>query len=209
MVTIAQDSKSRVSLFSKARSEILALLYPDPSKEYYLREIVYLTGLGIGPVQRELTKLVKLGLVKRRDSGHQVYFSTRMGPIFEELRSIIIKTVGGAGEVKNALWPLRRKIDLAFIYGSYARGDVGSLSDIDVMVVGDVSLENVVGAILPAMEKLRRKINPTVLTKAEFDDKLQEGHYFVTNVWQGKKLMLVGGDHDTSGNGKGNGSERA
>jgi len=191
MVTIDSNPNHGASLFSKARSEILSLLYADPEKELYLREIVRITGLGVGPVQRELSNLVGLGLVGRRKSGHQVYFKACQNPIFDELRSILLKTAWGARTVKSALSPLRKKIHKAFIYGSYARGEMSGLSDIDVMVIGNVSLEEVVEVLLPSMEKLHRKISPTVITEKEFYEKLEKDHYFIASVYHGKKISLI------------------
>ena len=73
-------------LFNKTQGAILSLLYMHPDRSYYLRQIVRLTGAGLGPVQRELKKLTVSGIITRLDSGHQVYFkANEKSPIYQEL----------------------------------------------------------------------------------------------------------------------------
>jgi len=83
-------------------------------------------------------------------------------------------------------------VTLAFIYGSVARGEQRAGSDIDLMVIGSASLASVLKALRPAVEKLRREVNPTVYTEAEFARKAREGHSFVERVLKEPKILLIG-----------------
>src|SRR2546425_11299669 len=130
-------------LFGKARGAILALLYGHPDQSFYYRQITrQLHGVSSGTVQRELDTLSKLGLIHRSAVGKQVFYkANRSHPIFPELRTLVEKTVGAFQVLRSALEPLEDRVSLAFIYGSVARQEEKAESDIDLMVVGEVTLE--------------------------------------------------------------------
>jgi len=184
-------------LFGKTRQAILSLLYGQPDESYYLRQIVRRTGFGLGPVQRELKQLTDAGIIRRRDSGHQVYYyANQDSPVFKELKSLITKTVGIGDTLRTALTPLANRITVAFVYGSIARGEENHRSDVDLLVVGDVSFSEVVKALRNAQETLGREINPTVYPVAEFRSRTAEEHYFIRDVLSGEKIFVIGDGHD-------------
>src|SRR3954465_14518796 len=109
-------------LFGKTRQAVMGLLFLKPEESFHLRQIVRLTGAGIGPVQRELAKLVDAGLLLREQRGRQVYFQAAGSPVFGELRGLLVKTAGVADVLRQALSPLAPGIRSAFIFGSFAKG---------------------------------------------------------------------------------------
>ena len=181
------------ALFGKTRRAVLGLLFNHPDRSFYLREVVRLAGVGQGAAQRELERLVEAGIIRRLARGRQVYFRANdESPIFAELRGIILKTAGLADVLRQALSPLRDRVHLAFVYGSLARGEDRSGSDVDICVVGEVTFAEVVAAIGPSQDQLAREINPTVYPPAEFGRKLATGHHFLTSVAKSPKMFLIG-----------------
>lgn len=184
-------------LFGKTRQRLLAWLLSRPDESFYLRELVRATGSGLGPVQRELAQLERAGIVSRQTRGKLVYFRANpSSPILPELRSILTKTSGVVDVLRTALTPVADSILLAFVYGSFARGDERSESDIDVMVIGDVGFGEVVDAFTQAQSVLQREINPTVYGPDEFREKTTAGHHFVTQVLREPKLFVMGGPNE-------------
>ena len=184
-------------LFGAYRRQILALLLLRPEESLYVREIARLTGVPAGSLHRELKLLADAGLLKRTESGNQVrYQLDQTCPIQEELAGIFRKTAGLADVLREALAPLTKKTSLAFVFGSVASGKERATSDVDVLVVGAVTFAAVVGALTPAGEKLRRAINPVVMTKASFTKKLREGDRFVSRVVKEPKIFLMGDTSD-------------
>ena len=184
-------------LFGKARRSVLALLYGHANKSFYLRQIVREAGIGSGAIQRELALLFKAGIITRTLSGHQVYYQANAKcPIFEELKSVIIKTIGIVDILKAALESFSSRIHTAFIYGSFARGDENGNSDIDVMLIGDISFEEVVLVFQNAQTTLQREINPTVYALTEFREKVISGHHFLNTVMKGNKIFLSGEERE-------------
>ncbi len=183
--------------FSKARRAILSLLYRRPEESYYLRQIARMVGFGLGTVQREVRLLTDAGVIRRRTSGHQVYFQANTdSPVFQELKSLIAKTVGIGDTLRAALAPLNERIRVALIYGSVARGQENQHSDIDLMVIGDIAFSEVVKALRNAQETLGREVNPTVYPIEEFRSRVADGHYFVHTVLSGPKIFVIGDDNE-------------
>jgi predicted nucleotidyltransferase len=122
-----------------------------------------------------------------------VYFqANRQCPIYVELRGIVTKTVGAVAVLREALAPIAGRIVAAFIYGSVARGEEQQSSDLDLLVVGDVTFAEVVGAIRTAEPTLHRSINATVYPPGEFSAKLAARHHFITSVMKHDKTFVVG-----------------
>src|SRR5262249_6377763 len=184
-------------LFSGSRRSILALLYSHADEQFYLREIVRRAGTGIGATQRELRQLSEAGLIQDVRRGHQVYYqANRKNPIFAELKSIIAKTSGIRDVLLEVLAPLASRIKLAFVYGSIARGAEIPTSDVDLMVVGEVSFADVVSALSESEAKLGREFNPTVYGPREFREKLAAKNHFLSTVATDKKLFVIGDERE-------------
>ena len=197
MVTLTDSGLEASTLFGKTRRLVLSLLFMNPGRSYYLRQIVKLTGAGLGPVQRDLRKLTEAGLVVHKKDGLQVYWQANSkSPIFNEIRSIIVKTTGLADILRKSLAKLTGSIKAAFLFGSYARGKDHPSSDIDILVVGDVKLLEVIKAIRPYRENLMREVNPIVISEAEFFNKVKAGNNFIGQIWDGPKIWLVGDKDD-------------
>jgi predicted nucleotidyltransferase len=176
---------------------VLGLLMSHPERSFYLREIAEITGLSVGHVQRELSRLVKSGILNRVRRGRHVYFQADPTcPIFSELRGIVVKTAGLADLLREALSPIRDRLRFAFVFGSMARMEEHSASDVDLMVIGSVSLADVVDATRDVEQAIGRPVNSTVYPLEEFSSKLAAGHHFVTKVAAGAKLMLIGDESD-------------
>jgi len=184
-------------LFGKARRGVLALLFGRGGQSFYLREIVDYAGAGVSQVQKELQGLVSAGLVTREQRGRQVYYRANPGsPIFEELKAIVFKTFGVTDVLREALEPLAKRIVVAFVYGSVARGEDTAKSDIDVMIVGDIKFSDAVLALSPAEERLRRQVNPSVYSKSQLRAKSKEKGGFIARVVAEPKLFLIGTPDD-------------
>ena len=154
-------------------------------------------GTGIGATQRELRQLSEAGLIQGIRRGHQIYYqANRRNPIFGELKSILAKTSGIRDILVEVLSPLADRIGLAFVYGSIARGEETSSSDVDLMVVGDVSFADVASAMRDGEAKLGREVNPTVYGASEFRKKLAAKNHFLSTVAKDKKLFVIGDERE-------------
>lgn len=188
------------ALFTKTQQRVLAVLFSQPQRSFYANEIIGLAACGSGAVQRELARMEATGLVTTQRRGNQKHYQANAAaPIYQELRGIVVKTFGIADLVRAALQPLWPHIALAFIYGSIAKGTEHAASDIDVMVVGDISSHSsLLEALAPTEAELGRVINPTLYTEDEFKQRFQAKKIFLLRVLEQPKIMIKGGDDDIS-----------
>ena len=184
-------------LFSSYRRQVLGLLLLRPDDSLYVRQIARLTGVPAGSLHRELAALESVGLLLREPFGNQVrYRANRANPIYAELAEIFWKTSGLSDLIRDALAPLADRISAAFVFGSIAREAAAADSDVDVCVLGNVTLVQVVGALAPLHERLGRVVNPVVMTPAEFRKQRKHGDRFVRRLLSEPKLFVVGSADD-------------
>jgi predicted nucleotidyltransferase len=186
------------ALFSKVQQRVLGLLFVNPDRSFYTNEIVRFVDSGIGVVQRELEKLAASGLVTTQKIGNQKHYqASRDTPIFEELRGLMLKTVGLSDILRIALRPLTAKIQAAFIYGSIAKGSDTAKSDIDVFIISDdLAFADLFAVLNPCEAKLGRPVNPSIYSKQELQRKLAEESAFVSRVLAQPKIFLIGSADD-------------
>jgi len=191
-------SKLADALFTRTQQNVLAVLYGRPDRSFYTKEILRLTGMGVHTIKRELDRMVDAEILTLTPLGNQKHYQANpVCPIYEELISVVKKTVGLTDVLYEALKPLKTEIDVAFVYGSLAKGQENEKSDIDLMIIGnDLSYTELMGILLPAQEVLKRPINPTVYSREEIQKKLQSGNHFLERVLVQEKLFILGSQDD-------------
>jgi len=177
---------------SSARVKILTLFLMNPESRFYQREIESLTGLPIRAVQREVERLETFGLLQRTVDGNRVYHQAdREFFLFPELKGMILKTAGLGSLLRERLQNEDR-IEIAFIYGSYAANQETTASDIDLFVIGELSSRELHSAVREAEKILHREVNYTLFSPEEFRQKAQARQGFVLNVLEGPRIFLKG-----------------
>ena len=181
---------------SKIRQGILILFFTNPRQGYYLRELERMLGYSAGSIRRELLKFQKDGLFDIEKKGNLVYYLLNTKhPLFNELKSIISKTVGVEGSLRKAL-SSSGGIRSAFIYGSFAAKKEKGASDIDLMVIGDCETSRINEQIAELERKLKREISLTIYSYNEYMAKKREKSGFILNLIKSPKIMLIGDADD-------------
>ena len=192
MGTIEYENLSS-ALFGKTRRKILGLFFSRSDQSFYLRQAVRITNAGQGTVQRELRRLVEAGILIRTKWGRQVYYQANKDcPIFKELQGLMIKTAGLADELRKALAPLSKNIEIAVIYGSQARGTAESKSDVDLLIVGKIDELDLHRRITRVEGNLDRTVNYSLLDRREFDRRRQEQGGFLDRILKGDLIFIIG-----------------
>lgn len=184
---------------SEARRLLLLNFCLNPEKEFYARELEKKTDINVGNIARELKKIESAGLIVSRKIGNVIAFQANTSsPLFDHFKELVIKVIG----VEELLRPelvKEKSIQLAFIYGSYAKGDFEAESDIDLMIVADLkneSFENIQSAISDVENKIGREVNSSIFGKEEFSHRLKQKDPFLSDVIGNKKIFIKGGDDD-------------
>jgi predicted nucleotidyltransferase len=183
-------------LFSPYRRQVLAVLFLRPDEQFHVRELERITGVSAGSLHRELKAMAESGLLLREKIGNQVFYRANTDcTIYEELAAIFRKTMGLTSLLQDALSDLDDKIEVAFVFGSVASGRQTAGSDLDICVLGDVSLLEVVKALSPVQETLQREVNPVVMTAKKFSDLSGRKDRFVTRVLS-EPILFVKANRD-------------
>lgn len=189
-------------LSSKVRAEIFRILFGLNAEEIHMREIERQTGFAIGTIQTELKKLVTLDLVVKRRDGNRLYYRANTDhPLYPDIRSIVLKTVGLVEILRDALEHDGR-ITVAFVFGSMAADRENARSDLDLVVIGDAGPRDVPAMLSDAADKIGREINPIVLTQAEFVKRLKNQDHFIGRIMEEPKLFIVGAEDDLAAMGR-------
>jgi len=185
------------ALFPGTKRKILALFFLNPDQEYYFSEVVRLTGTRQGVIQRELRSLTEAEILTSEKRGRQKFYSVnRKHPIFQDLRNIIFKTYGVIGRIGEALEPLAEQIKVAFVYGSFARGEEVSGSDLDLFVIGNLRLDELVSSLSSAEHAIGREINPTLFSSTEFQKKWSQKNHFLKSVAKSEREFVIGSEDE-------------
>jgi predicted nucleotidyltransferase len=186
------------ALFTPVQQRVLALLFGQPDRRFQTAEIIRLAKSGTGAVHRQLQKLARAGLVAVTRSGNQKHYQAdKSTPVFEELHSLIVKTVGVVEPLRRALMPLAGRLRAAFVFGSVAKGGDTASSDLDLLVVSDsVEYPEVFEALQPVERALARPIRPTVLTVTEWRRQTATPDSFAARVAHDRRLFVLGTDDD-------------
>ena len=186
------------ALFAKVQQRVLALIFGHPERSFYMSEIVRAVRSGTGAVERELSRLQRSGLVSLERIGNQKHYRANCGsPVFEELQSLVVKTVAVTEPLRTALEPHADKIKAAFVFGSVAKGTDAAESDIDLIVIGDaLSYADLYTALQNAETALRHKVSPIFLSPAEWRRKASRKGSFISTMSMQPKIFIFGSDDD-------------
>ena len=177
---------------SKVRVKLLTHFFSHPEEQFYARSLARQLKEHYNAVWQELNNLERVGLlVSEQDANVKYYRLSPDFPIYEELKRIILKTSGLGQYLRETLDHLGT-VEWAFIYGSVATGEEDSLSDLDLMLVGEVDLLALSAAIARLEDQLGREINYQVFAQVELAQRVAEGDPFINNVLAGPKVMLIG-----------------
>ncbi len=187
-------------LFPTLRGDVVVAALTQPDRWWYLSELAHFLGTGPSSLQRELKALVQAGILERRREGTRVYFKAdTRSPLFSELRGLVEKSAGLLPSLQRALEPLARRIDCAFVYGSIARGEEHSRSDVDLMTIGSVGFADLAPVLRDLETRFGREVNVTVFSRDEFRKKVRAGDHFLSSVLREPKEFVKGSQRDLEG----------
>jgi len=184
---------------SKVRLALVTLFVTHPEERFYQTQLIRELGLSSSLIQAELKKLEAIGFLNSSREANTRYFQVNKAfPIYPELKSIIFKTVGLADFLKDSLTEIG-EVEVALIYGSVAKNIEDMRSDVDLLVIGDVDMDELHEAVEAAEASIGREINPTVYTRKEWDGRVKLEQAFVTDILSGPKIFLIGDEDELRG----------
>src|SRR4030042_3064950 len=189
MINFLEITKSRL------RNKILLHFFTNTDDEMYLREMALTLKEDPGNLSKELSKLEKKGIFISQFRGKQKYFFlNKEYPLFNELKSIIFKTIGIKGSLQNIINETIGIVS-AFIYGSFATGEENASSDIDLCLIVKDSIfneNNFISKVNKLGKTISREINYVYYSDDEWKKQTNENDSFIINIKMGPKIVLKG-----------------
>lgn len=181
---------------TKNRAELLRLFFTNPEQSFYIQEIGRILGKKPGIFQRTLNNMEKEGILASEYRANARYFkANKEYPLYKELKSIVFKTVGVTGSLKEALKKVGN-IKFSFIYGSYAKAKENYLSDIDFVVIGNPNEDSLIKELDKLEEVLNREINYKLYSLKDLKKEIKEKEPFLSEILRDKKIMIIGEENE-------------
>jgi predicted nucleotidyltransferase len=182
-------------LSSRVKAEIFRLLFGAIPRELHVREIERQSGLADATVRQELKRLLRLGVIESRLDGNRTYYRANIRhPLYPDIRNLTLKTSGLVETLREAL--ASPDIKLAFVFGSVAAGAENAESDIDLIVIGSLSLRQLSRLLSGVATRVGREINPHVFAVEEFTRRMKARDHFISTVLAAPKLFVIGNEDE-------------
>lgn len=183
-------------MVSKVRVKLLQTFLYQPDEIFYVRQLVRKIDEEINAVRRELSRMEKANIVKKEPRGNRLYYYfNRDHPLYENLLSMVHKTVGLGKEIIKNKSKLGR-VKLVMFSGRFARRLPTEEGGVDLLVVGDINMQTLVKLVRTEEAKLEREINYTVMTKDEFNFRKKKRDPFLQGILLGSRIMIIGDQED-------------
>jgi len=181
---------------SKNEAQLLRLFYTNPDQAFYMQEIGRILGKKPGVFQRTLYDMENKGILRSEYKANARYFrANRDYPLYQEYKSIVLKTVGIIGSLKE-VFDKAGPIDFSFIYGSFAKSRENYLSDIDLVVIGSPDENTIIREFEKLEEYLKREINYKLYSLKEFLESVRRKAPFLLGILREPTIMLIGGEDE-------------
>lgn len=181
---------------SKARTAIFQLYFTNPEGSFYLRELERKLEIPVSIIRKELLRLKDEGVFLSEKKGNLVYFYLNTAyPLFDELKSIVRKTIGIEGLIKEAVLKLKG-VKVAFIYGSFAKAKEKAKSDVDLFLMGNIDEGQLIRQLNNIEKTIKREVNYTIFSQEEYKKKKKKKDSFIVDLLNNPKIMLVGSKND-------------
>ena len=180
----------------KNQAALLNLFFTNPERSFYMQEIGRILGKKPGTFQRTINNMVSEGILISEYKANARFFQVnKKYPIYKELKSIVFKTVGVQGSLREVLDEIG-DARFAFIYGSYAKAKETSFSDVDLVVIGNTDEDKLINELDTLENKFQREINYKLYTFKKFMKEIEEKEPFLLEIMRDKKIMLIGNENE-------------
>ena len=181
---------------SKTRVKLLQLFLGNPNRAFYVREITRKIDEQINSVRRELSNLLKIGIINSEESDNRLYYEVNQKyPHYQALRSIFTNKKAMAAskaEVPKTGVGARLaelgSVELAILSGGFTRDP---RAGIDLMIVGDVNRTKLANLVDSLQQEEGREIDFAVFAPDEFEYRVGVKDRFVNNVLSAKKTVII------------------
>lgn len=177
---------------SQSKEKIVKLLFGNPLQSHHMRQIERLTGERINSVREALLSLARDGFINKERLGRKVLFqANQQGLFYDEVLRMVTKETGlGRRLIKEKM--KLGKIRVAFLTSHFYQRQSRTEEEIDLFVIGTISIAELAKLTKEEGEKLGIEINYSVMTDEEFHFRKRNKDPFLAKIMQKNRLLLIG-----------------
>jgi hypothetical protein len=181
---------------SEGQARLLAELFLSGDDELSISDLAQRAGVAYGSAHREVVRLIEAGLLAERTVGKsRLVRPDDSSPLAGPVRALLVVSAGPVPLLAAALKNIAG-VQSAFLFGSFAARLVGvtgaAPSDIDLMVVGTPEPMDVYDACRRVGDSVGRPVNPTIMTRAEWDSSIEDQSGFLSHVLDHPRIPVFG-----------------
>lgn len=175
------------------RYKVLRCLF-EYDRPFGTRELASTAGVDPGNASRWLRRWTEIGLLERRIlRGRMTVYQATGDPDLAPLKLLLRQDSETVRILRETLETIDEDVDAAVIFGSFARGETHSGSDIDVLLLAPNLSRLVAQAhFKPAGRKLGRHVDVHVYTRQGWREAIGSGNAFARDVLARPVLALRG-----------------
>ena len=180
-----------ISMRSKVTKELLNYFFLHPEESLFVNEISRKLDLDKRNLVKKLKELEEERILKSETKGNQKLYSIdKSFPLYDEYKQIVFKTIGIEKRLRDILDEVEG-VEKAYIFGSYAKNEMDTHSDIDLLVIGEHKAMDLQKHVNKLQKQIDREINIVNMDKKEFEDRKKRKDAFIENVLRGKHIEVV------------------
>jgi predicted nucleotidyltransferase len=185
-------SRALIALLgSETKVRVLDVLLAHPDESFHLRGLAQAAHTDSGNTSKTLRLLVESGLVlNEADSRAKRYRINPRSPLTAGLREMFRSEGALVADLRQVAQSMAA--DYVGVYGSMANGTDDEHSDVDVLVVADMSAVDAQAAFKPVSRTHGRAVHTLVVSKHKLHEQLAGKSAFWSSLEQDKKIDLQG-----------------
>jgi len=183
-------------MISRVRVKMMKLFFSNPDEMYYVREITREINEEINAVRRELERMLGSSLLKSEERGNRLYYFLNKDYLYyQELIQLVAKSTGLGKKIRKKRRALG-KLDFVMFSGKFIRGQIPGQNEVDMLIIGEVNLQELQKIIKGYEQDLNREINYAVFSLEEFDFRKTRRDPFVMDILYNSRVMIIGNEVD-------------
>lgn len=177
---------------SVTRQKLINTFFYFPKEIFFVRQLVRMVDEEINSVRRELENLKKAGIIQPERRGNKLYYSANQSnPLFTDLLILANKSFG-LGLAVQERKDIIGQVKLLMYSYQFAFQKEKSQDAIDLIIVGDISFNEIESLVKLEENKRGREINYMVMDKSEFQLRRQKRDPFIVDFFLEYPLIIIG-----------------
>lgn len=153
---------------SRTRIKLLLRLFLNPGTSAYLRGLSDEFNESTNAIRVELNRFEDADMLVSENKGNKkVYRANDTHPLFKDIRSLLLKYIG-VDRIIEVIINRLGKLEKVYMTGDYAKGNDSGI--IDLVFVGDIDKEYLVGLIGKAEKMINKKLRYITYSAQEWQD---------------------------------------